>query len=166
MRGLVLSLVLIVVGVVGWAVVSGVRAGLSAGPPLPTADQTEIIAAYGAPSRWVLADGPPDPGAPPLRLERWIYPEAGVMVEFLDGFAGEVIEITPDDAIPASWTPISPVELDRSMDRADVEAILDGPGELLDPVESELGELTTWAHWDVGLVVQYLDGHFYSAQTL
>lgn len=165
MRGLVLGLVLGVVGVAGWAVVSGFLAGLSAGPPLPSADQTRIIATYGAPARWVVADGPSDPGAPPLRLERWIYPDAGVMVDFIDGFAGEVVEITPSDPVPVSWTPISPVELDRSMDQDDVEAVLDGPGELLDPVESELGELTTWAHWDVGLVVQYLDGRFYSAQT-
>lgn len=157
--------VVVLLGAAGYGVWQGVQRGEAAGPELPTPAQAAAIAAYGQPSAWAVADGPPDPGVEPARFERWFYPEQGRYLTFFNGLATQDLTYTPEDAAFDVSTPVSPTRLDRSMSIQDVEGVLGESGEVLDPVPTSLGDLDTRVYPTSRLVVSYLEGRFYAAQS-
>lgn len=157
---------LVLVAAAGVGVWLGLQRASAAGPELPTPDQSEAIARYGQPSVWVVADGEPDPGLPAVRFERWWYPERGQFLTFFNGVLTQDLGFTPDPELADAASTFAPTQFDRSMTAADVEAVLGEDGQPLDPVATSLGLVDTRAYDQARLVVQYLEDHFYSAQTM
>lgn len=158
--------VVVLLAAAGYGAWQGVQRGEAAGPEWPTPAQAEAIATVGEPQSWLVTDGPPDPGVEPARFERWFYPEQGRYLTFFNGVATEDLTYTPEDAAFDVSTPVSPTRLDRSMSIEDVEGVLGESGEVLDPVPTSLGELDTRVYPTSRLVVSYLEGRFYAAQTV
>ncbi|MBN2848956.1 MAG: zinc ribbon domain-containing protein [Coriobacteriia bacterium] len=155
------ALVLVLAGIGGFAF--GFLTGPGAGPSVPTADQQAVIDEYGAPSAFVLADGPTGPGERSVRLEQWLYPDTGVVVYFVDGrrVAEDTLTFTSEfiRATSAPWG------FDRAMRSGDVEAMLGEPGVELPGVETAFEEYRAYTYDQNRLVVGYLDGWMYTVQT-
>lgn len=164
--GLLVGLLLVVLVVGVAATVRGLSDAARFGLAMPSPPQQATLDSYGQPPTWWLADGPTDPGAEPVRVERWLYPEQGIWVDFVDGVASEPVEFTPEPAVMDSTSPVSPTALDRGMTPVDVADALQASPEPLEPVPTPFGALVAEAFADVGLVVVYLDGYFYTAQTM
>jgi hypothetical protein len=149
------------------AFVLGAMSELSAGPAgvVPTADQQAVLDDLGAPPAWVLVEATDEPDS--ARYEQWFFADDGQVVTFLAGATHGQLEVTvTEDQLFDVRSPVSPVDLDRSMTPADVDAVVDGTGMQAEPWESDLGTVTTFVYPDAGLVVQFLDGRLYTAVTV
>lgn len=164
--GLVVGALLVVLVVGAAATVTGLGNASRFGPAMPSPPQQAILDEFGQPPTWWLADGPTDPGAGSMRIERWIYPEQGIWIDFVDGVASEPIELTLEPALLDATSPVSPTALDRGLTPADVADALQTAPQPLESVPTPFGDLAVEAFADVGLVVVYLDGYFYAAQTM
>lgn len=166
-----------------WAIVLGVVLGAAIGAALwvlalvgeasnspevyrSSPHYEQVIAEYGYPHTWWLADGPNTDGGQPIRAERWFYPELGVSVFFLDGWRGEEQDWTPEPGASGSFTDVTPTDLNRSMTRDEVDVVIGTLSEYAGEVSTKIGTTETWVYADAGLIVQFLDGHFFGAQTV
>jgi len=156
---LVLLVIVVVLGAgVGWlqAVSSSVDIeGTSAGLAIQT---------YGEPQAFWLTDGPGTPGDDDnLRVEQWLYPDAGMMLLFYDGQLAVEDQVTFSQDVPV--TQISPTSLSRWMRRGDVESMLGEQGQPLGNANSPYPGTEAYAYPRSHLLIGYLDGMFLSAQT-
>ncbi len=126
----------------------------------------EVIEQHGYPHTWWVADGVNTDGQPPVRAEQWFYPDEGVGIWFIDGWRGPEEYFTPEDSIVDSYTDVTPTDLNRSMSLDEVDLGIGAERQPLPPVTTEIGDLETWAYPQAGLLVQVLDGRFFSAQTI
>lgn len=152
-------LVLLVVAA-GGGVLSGVLAQRE------TVEHTHADVAlqrYGEPGAFWLVDDPGPPGEDAdLRIEQWLYPEAGVVLTFCDGRLVGEQEVT--FAQELARTPVSPTALSRQMGRDEVEKLLAERGEPLAGVKSPYPELRAYQYPRNHLLVGYLDDRFFTAQ--
>lgn len=148
------------------AFVAGVVHGVRGEPGLvvPSPAQQSVLNESGAPPLWLLVESGDDPV--PFRYEQWFYPDNGGIVTFLDGSLHGALEVTwSDDAVFSVTSPISPIELDRTMTPSDVDDAVGSVGLEREPANSELGLMSTRSYPEAHLIVQFLDGHLYTAQT-
>jgi hypothetical protein len=126
----------------------------------------EVIEQYGYPHTWWVTDGTNSPGQQPVRAEQWFYPEQGLWIWFIDGWRGPEEYFTPEEAIFDSYTDVTPTDLNRTMTLDDLDIVIGAERQWLGPVTADTGDLDTWVYPEAGLVVQLLDGRFFSAQTI
>jgi hypothetical protein len=164
-RWLVVAVVWIVLlgigGLAGFAY--GFFNGPGPGVTLPSDDEEAVIAEYGEPPAFVVADGPLGPGEDAARLEQWFYSDAGLIVVFLDGRKVSEDFFTPEGDYPPRSC--SPADFTRSLRARDVEELLGEPGVPVPEVETAFDDYEAFAYQESGVVVGYLDGWFYTAQT-
>jgi hypothetical protein len=152
-------LVLLVVAA-GGGVLSGVLADRE--PRGPTHADV-ALERYGEPRAFWLVDDPGTPGEDDdLRVEQWLYPEAGVVLTFCDGRLVGEQEVTFTQELVQ--TPISPTTLSRRMRRDEVEKLLSEQGEPLAGVKSPYPELRAYQYPRSRLLVGYLDDRLFTAQ--
>ncbi len=122
------------------------------------------IQTYGEPQSFWLTDGPGTPGADDnLRVEQWLYPDAGMVLIFYDGQL--VVEDQVTFSQEVAGTQISPTSLTRWMRRDDVESMLGEQGQPLGNVNSPYPDTEAYAYPRNRLLIGYLDGMFMSGQT-
>jgi len=157
-----------------WLVLLVLAAGIGAGSGLLDAaihsediagtHAGDAIARYGEPPAYWLSDGPGTPGEKDyLRIEQWLYPDQGVILHFHDGRLLGEEEITFSEEV--ARTNVSPTSLSRWMRQSDVEGMLSEKGTLLAGVETPYDGLEAFAYPRNHLLIGYLDGMFFSAQT-
>lgn len=155
-------LVLLVVAAgVGWG--SGWLNALERSEDLTGTSAGLAIERYGEPRAFWLTDGPGTPGEQDyVRLEQWLYPDAGVTLTFYDGQLIAEDEVTFTQEVAEAS--VSPTSLSRWMRRSDVEGMLGEKGTPLEDVDTPYPELEAFAYPRSHLLVGYLDGMFFSAQ--
>jgi hypothetical protein len=141
----------------------GYFTGPGSGPVLPSADQEAVLAEYGEPPAFVVADGPLGPNEASARMEQWLYDAAGIRIVFVDGRNVSEDWFTPESAFAAHAC--SPTDFDRSMRIGDVESLLGEEGTPVPGIETTFDDYEAFDYLESRVLVGYLDGWLYTAQT-
>lgn len=131
----------------------------------PTSQQQAALAEYGEPPTFWLTDGPGTPGEQDfVRVEQWLFPEAGLVITYVDGLETERFDVTFSGP-PSGASSVGPTDLHRGMSRSDVEGLLGETGVMLDADGAGYPEFESYGYAGNQLLIGYSQGRLLTAMT-